>query len=356
MKKSLFGMACLALPKMYKKDIFILSFALLIYSFFLIDLAYSKNNPNQLKIGVVFNEGSIADKSFGESAYRGFERFKKDFDNPYRYHQVSTKAQAELAIRKLAGLSDIVFVISYNYLTPLKNVAPEFPDTNFVIIDEILDMPNVKCLTFKEHEGAFIAGALAALYTQTDKIGFIGGMDVPLIRKFEYAYIEGAKHIKPQIKIFKNTVGSTDFAWRDPARGNELAQSQIDRGADVIFAAAGGTGIGVYQAAADHGVYAIGVDSNQNYIQPGHMLTSIIKSLDTIIYNILVETRNDKFKATTTKLGLLEGGIDYTIDQYNQPLLSKEEKMILNSAKENIMNAKIYVPNYIEINKEKRLN
>lgn len=307
-----------------------------------------------LEVGVIFNQGSKFDKSYGESAYRGFEKFKKEYNKPYKSYDVSTEIEAEIALRRLSRSSDIIFAISYAYKFPLEKVAIENPDIKFVMVDEVVNLPNVKSLTFCEHEGAFLAGVLAASYTQTGKIGFIGGMDVPIIRKFELAYRLGAQHYNKFIRVYKSYTGSTDLAWRNPIKGAELAIGQINRGVDVIFSAAGGTGIGVYQAVADLDVYAIGVDSNQNHLQPGHMLTSITKSLGDKIYEILIDAKKGKFDAGITELGLEENAIDYALDQYNTKLLPKEVKKLLEETKTKIIKQEIKVPNYIKLPKEKR--
>ena len=166
----------------------------------------------------------------------------------------------------------------------MEKVAKEFPATKFAIIDAVVDLPNVQSIVFKEHEGSFLVGMAAAMASKTGKVGFVGGMDIPLIRKFALGYEEGAKYVNPKIEIFQNMTGTTPAAWNDPTRGGELARSQFDRGADVVYAAAGATGLGVLQAAKDRGRLAIGVDSNQNYLYPGTMLTSMVKRVDLAVY------------------------------------------------------------------------
>src|SRR6185436_14722911 len=198
----------------------------------------------------------------------------------------------------------------------------------FTIIDGAVKLPNVQAILFKEQEGSFLVGMIAVLTSKTGKVGFIGGMDIPLIRKFVCGYEQGAKYANPKAEVFVNMVGTTGAAWNDPARGGELARSQFAKGADVIFAAAGGTGIGVYQAAKDAGKYAIGVDSNQNYLQPGTMLTSMVKRVDVAVYNA--------FKGVTpgvAALGLKEGGVDYALDEHNAKLVTADMKKKVDAAK-----------------------
>ena len=206
----------------------------------------------------------------------------------------------------------------------------------------MVKLPNVQAVLFKEHEGSFLVGMLAQLTSKTGKVGFIGGMDIPLIRKFQCGYEQGAKYANPKAEVFTNMVGTTGAAWNDPARGGELARAQFAKGADVIFAAAGGTGIGVYQAAKDSKKFAIGVDSNQNHIQPGTMLTSMVKRVEVAVYEAA-----KNHKPGMVNLGLKEDGVDYAIDQYNEKLISPEVKKKVDQAKADIIAGKIKVADYM---------
>jgi basic membrane protein A len=198
---------------------------------------------------------------------------------------------------------------------------------------------------FKEHEGSFLVGMLAAEASKTGKVGFVGGMDIPLIRKFQCGYEQGAKYANPKVETFANMTGTTGAAWNDPGRGGELTKSQFAKGADVVFAAAGGTGIGVYQAAKDAGKLAIGVDSNQNYVQPGTMLSSMVKRVDVAVYNIL-----KNYKAGVTSLGLKEDGVGYSMDEFNAKLVTPEMKKKVDAAKADIISGKIKVVDYMTAN------
>ena len=174
----------------------------------------------------------------------------------------------------------------------MKKVAAEFPDTQFAIIDMVVDLPNVRSIVFKEEEGSYLVGILAAMASKTGKVGFVGGMDIPLIRKFACGYVQGVKSVNPDIEVFQNMTGDTGAAWNDPVKGGELAKAQIEQGADVVYHAAGGTGIGVLQAAADAGKLGIGVDSNQNYLHPGTVLTSMLKRVDNAVYTSFMDVKN----------------------------------------------------------------
>src|SRR5262247_1186194 len=224
---------------------------------------------------IVFDMGGKFDKSFNEAAFNGAERFKKETGIAYREFEVTNEAQREQAQRNMARRgSPIVVAIGFSQASGLEKVAREFPSVKFTIVDAVVGLPNVQSVVFKEHEGSFLVGMAAAMVSKTGKIGFVGGMDIPLIRKFALGYEEGARYVNPKIEVFQNMTGTTPAAWNDPTRGGELARSQFDRGADVVYAAAGATGLGVLQAAKDKGRLAIGVDSNQNYIHPGSVLTS----------------------------------------------------------------------------------
>jgi basic membrane protein A len=186
--------------------------------------------------------------------------------------------------------------------------------------------------------------------SKTGKVGFVGGMDIPLIRKFECGYVQGVKYINPQAEVFQNMTGTTDDAWNDPTKGGELARSQFDRGADVVYAAAGGTGLGVYQAAKDAGKLAIGVDSNQNYIQPGTMLTSMMKRVDLATYNAFKTAQNGTWKPGLQVLGLKEEGVGWAFDDNNKPLITADMQAKVEAAKKDIVGGTIKVHDYTEDN------
>jgi basic membrane protein A and related proteins len=296
---------------------------------------------------VIFDMGGKFDKSFNEAAYTGIERWKKETGKNYLEFEVSNPTQREQAIRRMAerGATPIIG-IGFAQADSIQKVAKEFPKLQFAIIDMVVDAPNVQSVVFKEHEGSFLVGMMAAQASKTGKVGFVGGMDIPLIRKFQCGYEQGAKFANGKVETFANMTGTTGAAWNDPARGGELAKAQMSKGADVIFAAAGGTGIGVYQAAKDSGKLAIGVDSNQNHIQPGTMLTSMLKRVDVAVYNVA--------KAHTpgiSVLGLKEGGVDYAIDANNEKLVSADMRKKVDTAKADIISGKIKVTDYMAANK-----
>src|SRR5499426_1487746 len=297
---------------------------------------------------VVFDMGGKFDKSFNEAAYNGAERFKKETGVAYREFEVTAEAQREQALRNMARRgSQIVVAIGFAQASGVEKVAKEFPNVKFAIVDAVVDLPNVQSIVFKEHEGSFLVGMAAAMASKTGKIGFVGGMDIPLIRRFAVGYVEGAKYVNPKIEVYQNMTGTTPAAWNDPTRGGELARSQFDRGADVVYAAAGATGLGVLQAAKDKGRLAVGVDSNQNHIQPGTVLTSMIKRVDLAIYQTFKTAKEGTWKPGVRSLGVAEGGVGYAIDQYNRSLITPEMEKRLEQARADIVAGKIKVTDYM---------
>ncbi len=292
---------------------------------------------------IIYDLGGKFDKSFNEAAYKGMELWKKESGKKYLEFEVTNESQREQSVRRMAekGASPIISV-GFSQASAVEKVAKEFPKLNFVIVDMVVDLPNVQSVVFKEQEGSFLVGTLAALASKTGKVGFVGGMDIPLIRKFECGYEQGAKFANPKVEVFQNMTGTTGAAWNDPARGGELAKAQFAKGADVVFAAAGGTGTGVYQAAKDSGKLAIGVDSNQNHLQPGTMLTSMLKRVDVAVYNV-----SKTFQPGITVLGLKEGGVDYAMDENNAKLVTADMKKKVDTVKSYIMTGKIKVADYM---------
>jgi len=309
-------------------------------------LAASSAAIAQATPAVIFDMGGKFDKSFNESAYRGVERWKAETGGKYLEFEISNETQRVQAIRRMAerGASPIIS-IGFAQASALEQVAKEFPKTHFAIVDMVVNQPNVQSLVFKEHEGSFLVGAMATLSSKTGKVGFVGGMDIPLIRKFQCGYEQGAKAANAKTEVFSNMTGTTATAWNDPTRGGELAKAQFAKGVDVVFAAAGGTGSGVYQAAKDAGKLAIGVDSNQNHIQPGTMLTSMVKRVDVAVYNVL-----KGWKAGVSVLGLKEGGVDYAVDQHNAKLITPALKTKVDAYKADIIAGKIKVADYMADN------
>ena len=300
----------------------------------------------QAEPAVIYDMGGKFDKSFNQAGYEGAERWKKETGKPYIEFEISNPAQREQAQRRMAQRgADPIVGIGFSQGSSMEKVAKDFPKLKFAVIDAVVKLPNVQSILFKEQEGSFLVGMMAAMASKTGKVGFVGGMDIPLIRRFECGYAQGAKYANPKVEVTGNMTGTTPTAWNDPARGAELAKSQFAAGVDVIFAAAGGTGIGVYQAAKDAKKLAIGVDSNQNHVQPGTMLTSMVKRVDVAVYNA--------FKGVTpgiTNLGLKEGGVDVALDEHNAKLVTPEMKKRVDAARADIIAGKIQVIDYMTNN------
>lgn len=304
------------------------------------------------KPAIVYDLGGKFDKSFNEGVYTGAEKFKKDTGAEYRDFEPQNDAQREQALRRFArdGYSPIV-AVGFSQETALKKVAEEFPNIKFAIIDAVVEKPNVQSVVFKEHEGSFLVGLLAAQASKTNKVGFVGGMDIPLIRKFACGYVQGVKYAKKDAEVFQNMTGTTGAAWGDPVKGGELAKGQIDRGADVVYHAAGGTGIGVLRATVDAGKLGIGVDSNQNGLHPGKMLTSMVKRVDVATYNAFDQAKKNTFKAGVSVLGLNEDGVAWALDEHNKALITPEMKAAADKAAADIKSGAIKVHDYMSDSK-----
>ncbi len=304
------------------------------------------------KPAIVYDKGGKFDKSFNEGVFNGAEKFKKETGIEFRDFEPANEAQIEQALRRFArdGNSPVI-AVGFAQATALEKVAKEFPQIKFTIIDMVVDLPNVQSVVFKEHEGSYLAGLAAAKASKTAKVGFIGGMDVPLIRKFACGYVQGAKAASGSTEVFQNMTGTTPTAWNDPVKGTELAKSQMDRGADVIYHAAGGTGIGVLRAVADAGKLGIGVDSNQNGLHPGKVLTSMLKRVDVATYNSFKAAKDGNWKAGVTVLGLKEEGVDLAMDDNNKALVTAEIKAAVDKAKADIIAGTVKVHDYMSDSK-----
>jgi len=296
---------------------------------------------------IIYDMGGKNDRSFNQSAYVGAEQFKKETGIAYREFEVTNPAQREQIMAQFAKRgATIIVAIGFPQASAVEKVAKQYPDVKFTLIDAVVDLPNVQSINFREQESSFLCGMLAAMATKTGKIGFVGGMDIPLIRKFALGYTEGAKYVNPAVEIFQNMTGTTPAAWMDPTKGAELAKSQFGRGADVVFHAAGATGMGVMQAAKDEGKLAIGCDSNQNYVHPGVILTSALKRVDVVVHQAFSDAKAGTWKPGQLVLGLAENGVDVAIDEHNKNLLTPEMLARINQAKADIISGKLKVTEY----------
>jgi basic membrane protein A and related proteins len=315
-------------------------------------LLASAANAADVKPAVIYDLGGKFDKSFNEGVFNGATKFKKDTGIDFRDLELQNEAQREQALRKFAkdGFSPIL-VPGFSWGTALGKIADEFPNTQFAIIDTVVDKPNVASLMFRADEGSYLVGVIAAKTSKTGKVGFIGGMDIPLIHDFECGYAQGVKSVNGGDTVNINYTGTDFHAWNDPVKGGELAKGQMDQGADVVYAAAGATGQGVLKAAADAGKLGIGVDSDQDNLFPGKVLTSMLKRVDVATYDTFKAAKDGTFKGGVKTFGVKEGGVGYAEDEWNKAILSAEAKAAVDAAKADIISGKIQVHSYLTDNK-----
>ncbi len=327
--------------------------------------ASSSNNP---KICMVLDKGGKDDHSFNESAVVGFNRAIKDFaiSNDSKFVEPKSDSQIAQFFRSFATSAncDLIIAIGFNPSAHLPALASKYPDKKFLAVDTNLEdknkEKNIRSITFQEHDGSFLVGAIAAIKSNSGKIGFIGGMDVPLIHRFETGYIAGAKYVNSKIKVSTSYVGVTPDAWNNPAKAKELALAQFNEGADIIFQVAANSGQGVFDSAEQMNkrssqkkkYYAIGVDSNQNWIKPEVIITSMVKRVDNAIYFTVKDLVKNKYTSGHTIYGLKDGGVDWAYDEYNKKFFTDSQLKEINSIKEKIINGKITVPDYYELEKK----
>ncbi len=303
----------------------------------------------EIKPAVVFDFGGKNDGSFNEGTNNGVKKFAEETGIKVSDFETNNEAQFEQVHRRFAQKKfNPVLAVGFTQSQALASVAEQFPETQFGIIDSVVDLPNVQSILFKEQEGSFLVGMLAAMKSESDAVGFIGGMDIPLIRAFSCGYEQGARFVKPEIKFLENMTGTDGSAWNNPVRGGQLAQTQMDQGADVVFAAAGQTGRGVLETMAKAKKYGIGVDSNQNSFEPGYVLTSMLKRVDVASYEFMKAAQAADGKATggIKNLGLAENGVDWALDEHNRKLITAEMEEAVNYAKQLIIDGKVNVHDY----------
>jgi basic membrane protein A len=281
---------------------------------------------------IIFDLGGKFDKSFNEAAFAGAQRWADETGGSFREIELQSEAQREQALRRFAEAGNNPIVMAgFAFADALGKVAPDYPDTKFAVIDvNWLSMPNVRGIGFNEHEGSYLVGMLAAQASKTGTVGFVGGMDIPLIRRFGCGFAQGVLAVNSDATVIANMTGTTPAAWNDPVKGSELTKAQISQGADVVFAAAGGTGVGVLQTAADEGILSIGVDSNQNYLHSGKVLTSMMKRVDNAVYDAF--TQGNNLETGNFQMGVANGGVGYALDEHNAALISADMQAAVDAA------------------------
>jgi len=307
-------------------------------------ISASESGDKKTKVGIVFDIGGKDDRSFNAAANQGVLRAKKELPITLRDVEPGDPTSIEPAQRAFAQYGyNLTIGVGFTQGPIIKEVAADYPQLHFAIIDSAVDLPNVAGLLFKEHEGSFLVGMIAAYTTKTGVLGFVGGMDIPLIHKFETGYEEGARYVNPNIRVLQNYVGITDTAWNNPSKGRELANAQYEQGADIIFQAAGNSGLGVFDAAEAYRKLAIGVDANQNWIKPGFILTSMIKRIDNAVFSVVKDEVEGKFQGGVHVYGLESDAVGYAIDEYNQHLIPPSVIEKVEQAKREIIAGKIKV-------------
>ncbi len=305
-----------------------------------------RSEDDSLRVGMVFDIGGKGDRSFNDSAYRGLSRAREELGVKVVEFEPGQDSDREQGLRKLAERGfDLIIGVGFLFTDAIGKVAVDYPDVHFAIVDgRVAGHDNVASLLFREEEGSFLVGALAALKSESGVIGFVGGMEVALIKRFEAGYRAGAMTLRPDLKLLVAYAGVTPSAFADPVKGKELALAQIGHGADVIFHASGTTGNGVIEAAREKGVYAIGVDSNQNHMAPGTMLTSMEKRVDLAVYETILALAEGRFQGGVNEFGLDTKGLGYTFDEHNADILPASHRAIADSLAVEIVAGNIRVP------------
>ncbi len=306
-------------------------------------------------VGVVFDLGGRGDKSFNDGAYLGAERAEKELGVRVRFIEPGEGSDRESGLRLLAAEGmDLVIGVGFIFTDDLTQLAKEYPNTKFAGVDYSLATdkdgkvlpppPNLAALKFREEQGSFLVGALAALMGKSKKVGFVGGMDFPLIQKFEMGYKAGVKKVCPDCEVISQYAGVTPEAFRNPGKGKELALSQYQQGVNVIFHASGSTGLGVFEAARQTGKLAIGVDADQFKEAPGFVLTSMVKGVDNAVFDAIRRVKERRFDGGVYQYGLAENGVGYVYDANNEKLIPADVRAKLESLKQEIIAGKINVP------------
>ena len=314
--------------------------------------ADAADDTSRVRVGIVFDIGGKDDRSFNAAAYEGVRRAERELGIVLRDVEPGNPTSIEPALRAFAERKfDLVVGIGFAQAPILEQVAKDFPNVNFAIVDGVSQQPNVASLVFREHEGSYLVGMIAARASKTGTLGFVGGMDIPLIHRFRVGYEEGARAVNPQVRVIPNFVGVTDSAWNNPGKGKELALAQIGKGADVIFTAAGNSGLGAFDAVEQEGRdaagranrFVIGVDSNQNMVKPGFVLTSMVKRVDNAVYQIVEDVVNRRFQGGVHVFGLDKDGVAFSLDEFNRDLIAPQVLQEVDAAKQRIIRGEIKV-------------
>jgi basic membrane protein A len=324
-------------------------FAFFLLAFVCAPSGFALANPPKFRVALILDKGGRDDKSFNSAAYAGGAKARTELGIMLKYVETMDDAAVETTMRSFAAKNyDLIVAIGFSMKDAIAKVAGQFPQAHFVLVDAEAKLPNVRSLLFDEHQGSYLVGAIAGLTSKSDKVGFIGGMDVPLIRRFQLGFEAGVKKVNPKARVINNYVGVMSDAWNNPAKAKELALSQYNQGVDVIFAAAGASNYGLFDAAEEKKKLSIGVDSNQNWVKPGFVLTSMLKRVDIAVYDTINEAKGGKFIGGVKTFGLKNQGVDYAVDEFNEKLLQPEVRQKVEALKAEIVAGKIKVPDYYQ--------
>jgi basic membrane protein A len=301
-------------------------------------------DAGKVHVGIVFDIGGKDDRSFNAAAWEGVRRAAEDYPIVLRDVEPGDPTSIEPAMRAFAERGyDLMIGVGFAQAAVIEQVAKDYPKLQFVAIDAVIDLPNVASLVFKEHEGSYLVGMIAGRKSASGVVGFVGGMDIPLIHRFAKGYEEGVLAVNPAARVLVNYVGVNDAAWNNPGKGKELAVAQIERGADVLFTAAGNSGLGAFDAAEQYDKFVIGVDSNQNWVKPGHVLTSMVKRIDNVVYQFIGERVAGRFEGGIHVYGLANDGVGYAVDDYNRALIPAAVIAEVEAARQKIIAGEIKV-------------
>lgn len=312
----------------------------------------SDKNTGKLKVGLVFDVGGRGDKSFNDAAFRGLEKAKQELGIEFEYIEPGPGADREAALRQFSNRGDIsvIFGIGFIFTDEITKIAQEFPDKKYACVDYTVDPsktipPNLVALEFREEEGSFLVGAIAGLMTKSNKVGFVGGMESPLIKKFQVSYEAGVKQVNPNCQVLIGYAGVTGDAFKNPGKGKELALGQYSDGVDIIYHASGVTGLGVFEAARETKKFAIGVDSDQNDEAPGFIITSMVKVVDVAVFEVIKEVKDGTFKGGKVEtFGLKTKGVDYAYTDKNKNMIPEDVRTKVEAIRKDIIDGKITIP------------
>ncbi len=303
---------------------------------------------DSVKVGIVLSTGGLGDKSFNDSAYEGLIRAKEELGIEFKYVEPANPSEFDAFLRDFSEADfDLIVGIGFQMADSIRAVAKDYPKVNYLMVDEPIDLPNVKSAIFDEAEGSFLAGVLASLVSKNGKVGFIGGIEVPLIQRFGKGFFAGAKYVNENVRTYEAYVGGTN-PFNDPAKGKEIAISMADQGADIIYHAAAGTGMGLFEAAGERGIYAIGVDSNQDGVRPGVVLTSMLKRVDVAIYEVVKELTQGRFEPSVTKFNVENNGVGLTNFEFTRNDIGEENIAKVEEIKKAIINGEVIVAEKIK--------